>query len=125
MTYNIGDKVGVDHYKYPGVWIIDSRGPKNTVLKPEGGGRGLKVPHSMLIDPGASLAPRLSYSPGEFVRIPDGRRYAGLWVVTNDPGKDRVSVAKPGGNGVQLGAVRRELVKVSLEDALKELVDQL
>lgn len=120
----IGSKVSVDHPKYPGVWIVKSRGPVNSVLQPVDGGRALKVPHTMLIDPTETpavrtFAPTLIFSPGEFVRL-NGGKFAGLWIVISDKGAERVNVAKPGGDGDRyLRAPRRDLVRVAVEDVLK------
>jgi hypothetical protein len=130
MTVNdgrkIGDRVSVDHVKYPGIWVIASRGPVNTVLRPEGGvGRGLRVPHDLLIDPGAAPKPKVVavsavfFNPGELVRINAGR-YAGLWVVIADRGRDRVNLAKLGGDsGRYLRADRGGLVKIDPSEVLK------
>jgi hypothetical protein len=117
----VGDRVSVNHPSYPGVWIIKSRGPVNTVLTPEGGGRGLKVPHDMLIDPGHTYddpAPTVYFVPGEFVRIPSGK-FAGLYVVTSDRGGKTVSITKPGGDGGRyVRAGRGGLVKVDPESVI-------
>jgi hypothetical protein len=117
-----GERVGIDHAKYPGVWIVKSLGPVNAVLEPEGGGRPLRVPQDMLIEPGGELTvPTEFFVPGELLRITDDRgRYGGVWVVIADKGGDRVNLAKLGGDaGRYLRATRRDLVKVALEEVLK------
>jgi hypothetical protein len=121
--YTAGDKVSIAHPKYPGVWIVRSVGPANAVLEPATGGRGMRVPHTLLIAPAdaaAPTAPTAYYSPGEFVRITDGR-YTGLWVVIADKGGDKVNLAKPGGdNGRYLRGLRQGLTRVDIKDVLKE-----
>jgi hypothetical protein len=120
----VGDRVGIDHHKYPGVWIVASVGPKNVVLEREGGGgRPMRVPQSMLIDPDTaavrSAEPTEFYDPGELVRITAGK-YAGLYVVIADKG-EKVNVAKLGGDGGRyVRAMRRGLVKVDARDVLIE-----
>jgi hypothetical protein len=87
------------------------------VLEPVNGGRRLRAPHHMLIDPASANAPvlpspSLLYHPGELVRIGSGK-YAGLWVVLADKGADKVNLAKLGGDdGNYLRASRHALVRV-------------
>jgi hypothetical protein len=120
--HKIGDKVSVDHPGYPGIWTIVSRGPKNSLLVPESGGRRLRVPHTMLLEPGAPLtgtdAPHVHYHVGEVVQILDGR-YAGTYVVIRDTGGDKVNVAKIGGDdGRYIRALRGGLVKVDASEVV-------
>lgn len=121
MTRRVGDKVSIDHAKYPGVWVVDSVGPVNTVVRAEtGGGRRVRVPHSMLLDPGATppVQPAVFYDPGELVRISSGK-WAGLWVVIADKGGEKVNLAKLGGDGGRyLRAARRGLVKVDPSEVI-------
>lgn len=121
----VGERVSVNHPKYPGVWIVSSNGPVNATLTPEAGGRGLRVPHTMLIDAGEQ--PRVPeptsvsqlLSPGELMRVPTGR-YSGLYVVIADRGADKVNLARLGGeNGRYLRISRYGLVKVNPEEVLK------
>lgn len=120
----VGTKVSIDDPKFPGIWTVKSNGPVNAVLTPENGGRGLRVPHYMLLDPqaapvGGITPPTTYFHPGEFVRI-SGGKYAGVWMVLADPGKDTVRVVKPGGDGGRyLRATRRGLVKVDACEVLK------
>ena len=123
--FNVGDKVSVNHPKHPGIWIIKSLGPVNAVLAPVSGGRSLRAPQSMLIDPTEDRAesPRVTvselYHPGELVRVPSGK-FAGVWVVIKDGGTANVSMAKLGGdNGRYLRMSRGALVKVHLSEVLK------
>lgn len=125
LNYRIGDKVSIQHAKYPGVWIVTSTsGPKNAVVTPEGGGRGMRVPYDLLIAPvdGATVTavPTLVfYDLGEFVRIPSGK-FAGLYVVTADRGGDKVNVALAGGDGGRyVRAMRTSLIKVDAQEVLK------
>jgi hypothetical protein len=120
-TRGIGEKVSVDHPKYPGVWIIKSLGPVNAQLEPENGGRRLRVPQSMLTDPGSQPTVRtpVFYDPGELVRVTG--RYAGLYTVIADKGGDKVNLAKLGGDGGRyLRATRPGLVKVDPAEVLIE-----
>jgi len=123
----VGDRVSVDDPKFPGVWTIKSIGPKNTVLTPENGGRGLRAPHYLIVDaregdaPAAPAVPFVDYHAGEVVRVEGfGGKYANdLWVVLVDKG-EKVNVAKLGGDGNRyLRVGRRSLVKVDLADILK------
>lgn len=112
MTYPVGAKVRVDSPKYPGVWIVQSNGPKNAALKPEGGGRGLRCPHSMLRpDDGKAPAvtPVVTFAMGETVTI--GDRFPGIYVVVKDDGGPRLNVAKLGGDGDRYVRAARALVK--------------
>ena len=111
--YPVGTKVRVDSVKYPGVWIVESNGPKNASLKPEGGGRGLRCPHSMLrLDDGTGPAytPVQVFSMGETVTI--GERFPGIYVVIKDDGGARLNVAKlGGGDGDRYVRAARSLVR--------------
>ncbi len=122
MDRKPGDRVSVDDPQYPGVWIIRKTNPVNAVLEPENGGRSLRAPYGLLIDPTtapASFVPTEYYEPGEFVRIIEGR-YVGLWVVIADRRADMLNVAKPGGDGGRyLRVKRRGLVRVPAQDVLK------
>lgn len=120
--FKIGDKVGVNHPDYPGVWTVVSQGPKNSLLVPEAGGRRLRVPHNLLIEPGAPMswsdAPTTVFHVGEVVRILDGR-FAGTYVVIRDTGGDKVNVAKIGGDeGRYIRALRGGLIKVDPAEVL-------
>lgn len=119
---HVGDQVSIDHPKYPGVWIIKSMGPVNAVVEPAEGGRGLRVPHAMLLFPGAAptVVPNIHYVPGELVRIVEGR-FAGLYVVIADKNGDKVNLARLGGDGGRyVRSVRRGLVKIDPRDVLQE-----
>lgn len=124
MIAHIGDRVCVDHPKYPGVWIVKSQGPVNSLLEPESGGRRLRVPHTMLTtprSPGATVVvtPTTFYDVGELVRLVEGR-FAGLYAVIKDSGDDRVNIAKIGGDGGRyVRAFRNHLVKVDTAEVLK------
>lgn len=113
MQYPVGTKVRVDSQKYPGVWIVESNGPKNAALKPEGGGRGLRCPHSMLRPDdgkGPVVTPVVMFSLGETVTI--GDRFPGIYVVIKDDGGPRLNVAKLGGDdGDRYVRAARALVK--------------
>lgn len=127
-THKVGDKVTVDDPKFPGVWTVKSIGPKNTVVTPDAGGRGLRAPHWMIKAYDATAAAQVTVVPfvekvffdaGEIVRIPEGK-FAGLYVVIADKGLDRVNVAKIGGDGGRyVRAGRRNLVKVDPSEVLK------
>jgi hypothetical protein len=118
--YRVNDKVSVDDPDRPGVWIVRSVGPKNYVLDPVGGGRGLRCPHSMAIEPTTEPAPArptVYYHPGELIRV--SGRFAGLYAVNSDRGGKTVILAKLGGdNGRKLSVPRRGLVKVDPADVL-------
>ena len=108
-------RVTVDHPNYPGVWIVESNGPKNAKLAPEGGGRGLRAPHHMVRPVGEGVTveavpvePYRSYTVGEFVTLSDPR-WPGIYVVLADKG-DKVNVAKAGGDDNRyIRALRRSL----------------
>lgn len=120
MTYKPGDKVSVDHPKYPGIWTVKRTGPVNAVLTPAGGGADLRAPMSLLIDPTETSAITLAalYNPGEFVRIAAGK-WAGLWIVLKDGG-DKVNLVKPGGDGGKyLRAIKHGLVRVAADEVMK------
>jgi len=119
----VGDKVSVDDPKFPGTWTIKALNPVNAVLMPDGGGRGLRAPYRILIEPGthvSAVTAETYYHPGELVRITSGK-YAGLWVVITDRGGATVSLARLGGaNGQYLRSARRGLLKVDPADVLIE-----
>lgn len=126
-TRRVGDKVSVDHPKYPGVWTIKSQGPVNSTLEPVNGGRSLRCPHTMLTDPATATATAtvtavpipVLYNPGELVRVPSGK-WAGLYVVIADRGGDRVNLTKLGGDqGRYLRIDKRGLVRVDPAEVLK------
>jgi len=117
----VGDRVRVNDAKYPGVYTIQSVGPKNFVLTPESGGRGLRAPHYMVVDansdPAPVAAPVVYYSAGEIVRVELGK-FAGLYVVIADKG-DRVNIARLGGdNGRYVRMTRNGLTKISVDELL-------
>ena len=120
----IGDTVVVNDPKYPGRWTIKSMGPVNATLIPEGGGRGLRAPHYLLLDatdaPAAvPAAPTTCYQPGEIVRISTGR-YAGIYTVLADKVK-HVNVALLGGDGGRyVRAPRIWLTKIAVTDVIAE-----
>ena len=126
----IDDRVSIDDVKYPGVWIVKAIGPKNYTLVPTSGGRALRCPHYLVIDPVAAgeLPPSASvqtviYGLGELIRIANGK-WAGLWVVIADRGGDKVNLAKLGGDRedghTYLRHGRRGLIKVDPADVLTE-----
>jgi ribosomal protein L14E/L6E/L27E len=58
------------------------------------------------------------FNPGEIVRVSSGK-FAGVYVVINDPGRDNVSIAKLGGDGGRyVRMARRALTKVDPADVL-------
>ena len=123
-TRKVGSKVSVDHPDHPGVFTVKSNGPANAKLEPVGGGRILVAPHYLLTDPveGATVTavplPEF-YNEGELVRIAGGK-FEGLWVVIKDGGRDKVNLARLGGdNGRYLRATKRGLVRVPIADVLK------
>lgn len=100
MSYNVDDRVSIDHPKYPGTWIVKKLGPVNAVLEPENGGRQLRAPQSMLREPGAiavAAPPKKYYNPGNLVRIASGK-WAGLWVVIADRGGATIQLVQLGGS---------------------------
>jgi hypothetical protein len=127
-TIKVGAKVSVDDPKYPGTWTIKSVGPKNCVVIPDTGGRGLRAPKWMLkeataeaVTAAADAAPYVHYSAGEIVRLVRGSdaQRDGLWVVLVDKG-ERINVTKLGGDGDRYLRVSRSwLSKVNLADVLK------
>ena len=127
-TRKAGDRVSIDDPKFPGVWTIKSIGPKNTVVVPEAGGRGLRAPHYLIIYPveGDSpsfpeAAPFVPFYAGEVVTVVGfGGKYEGdHYVVLTDKG-EKINVAKLGGDSDRyLRVGRRSLVKVDLADILK------
>lgn len=128
-TRKVGDKVSIDDPKYPGVWTIKNLGPKNATLEPDHGGRGLRAPYFLLVDPveatttvgGVTVTsvPLPTYfAEGEIVRI-DGK-YAGVYVVIKDDGRDKVNLAKLGGDGGRYVRIaKRAVTKVDPADVLK------
>lgn len=127
-TFKAGDKVSIDDPKYPGVWTIKSVGPKNCVVIPDAGGRGLRAPKWMLKAPTtaaaeitAAAAPYVHHSAGEIVRLVRGSddQRDGLWVVLVDKG-ERINVTRLGGDGDRYLRVPRSwLAKVDPADVLK------
>lgn len=128
-TFKAGDKVSIDDPKYPGVWTIKSVGPKNCVVIPDAGGRGLRAPKWMLKDATDAAtpsildgaAPYVHYSAGEIVRLVRGSdaQRDGLWVVLVDKG-ERINVTRLGGDGDRYLRVPRSwLAKVNPADVLK------
>jgi len=124
----VGDKVSINDPKFPGVWTIKSVGPKNFVVIPDAGGRGLRAPHHLVIDPvtttpgvtveAVPYVPVVRYHAGEIVRVEQGR-FAGLYVVIADKG-DKVNIALLGGDGGRyVRALRASLTKVDLADVVK------
>ena len=115
MQYPIGTKVQVTDPKFPGVWIVESNGPKNATLRPEGGGRGLRCPHTMVIrddGKGPVVVPVEMFSVGETVKI--GPRFPGVYVVIKDAGGPRLNVAKLGGDGDKyVRAARSQVQRVA------------
>lgn len=112
MQFPAGTKVRVDSQKYPGVWIVQSNGPKNATLKPEGAGRGLRCPHSMVrLDDGKGpvIAPVTTFSLGETVTL--GDRFPGIFVVIKDDGGPRLNAALLGGDGDRFVRASRSQVK--------------
>lgn len=127
----VGTRVGVNHPKYPGVWVVKKVGPVNVVVEPENGGRPLRCPPTLLTDPpvpGAvpgsmvqTLPVQTMYHVGEVVRIPAGK-YAGVYVVIADRGADKVNIAKLGGDGgAYLRALRGSISKIDVAE-LKGLI---
>ena len=123
-TRKVGDKVMIDDPKFPGIWTIKSFGPKNTVVIPENGGRGLRAPHWMIKDVTdevtvTALPLPEYYTPGELVRITEGR-YVGLYVVLADKGEKVNLVLLGGDNGRYVRMPKRSgsLVKVSPSEVL-------
>jgi hypothetical protein len=119
----IGDTVVLNDPKYPGRWTIKSMGPVNATLIPESGGRGLRAPHYLLLDPtdtpAAATAPTTYYQPGEIVRITTGR-YAGTYTVLADKVK-HVNVALLGGDGGRyVRAPRVWLTRIAVADLIAE-----
>lgn len=103
-----GDKVVVDDPKFPGVWTVTKVNPKTYAMTPDGGGRGLRAPHSMVrpASEGAIatvVAFRSPYVLGALVRYtgPSNAkiRTGELHVVLKDDGGDRIRTAKLGGDG--------------------------
>ena len=107
--FAVGDKVRVALDRYPGVWTVQKLNPTTTVVVPEGGGRGLKVPHSLLRDPDAEAPPTRYFHPGEVVRL--SGRFAGMYAVIRDDGGDKVNVALLGGDGGRYVRSLRALVE--------------
>ena len=122
-TRKVGDKVSIDDPKYPGVWTIKNLGPKNATLEPDHGGRGLRAPYYLLTDPvepGTVTAVPLPtyFAEGEIVRI-EGK-YAGVYVVIKDDGRDKVNLAKLGGDGGRYVRItKRAVTKLDPADVLK------
>lgn len=120
-TRKVGSKVSVDHPDHPGVFTVKSNGPANAKLEPVGGGRILVAPHYLLTDPVEGVTVTAVplpeyYNEGEVVQITDGK-FVGVWVVIKDGGRDKVNLAKLGGdNGRYLRATKRGLKRVALAD---------
>jgi hypothetical protein len=128
-TIKVGAKVSVDDPKFPGVWTIKSIGPKNVVVIPDAGGRGLRCPRWMLknVDDAAAAvaaqaAPYVAYAAGEVVRVIKQATKTdtdALWVVLVDKG-EKINIAKLGGDDNRYLRVPRSwLAKVDLADVLK------
>lgn len=125
MQFPPGTKVRIDNPKYPGTWVVKSNGPKNAVLTPIAGGRGLRCPHSWVRrDDGMEYEPPAfeSFYLGETVLI-NGGRFPGVYVVTKDTGGDRLNVAKLGGDGDRyVRAVRSQLQRIAVTVTRAEVV---
>ncbi|HEX6685539.1 MAG TPA: hypothetical protein VF062_22380 [Candidatus Limnocylindrales bacterium] len=119
--------VASQSHRYPGVWTITGKGPKNATLTPAGGGRGLRCPYAYLIAASDETASTLGvpYVPqplgffgGEVVTVA-GR--TGLWVVFADKGA-RVNVHPLGGDGGRyLRCPPESLTRVPLADVASHL----
>jgi hypothetical protein len=120
----VGDKVTIDDPKFPGVWTVKNLGPKNATL--DLNGRALRCPYYLLKEATAvdlatvTAVPLPAYfHEGEFVRVTAGR-FAGLYVVIKDSGRERVNIAKLGGdNGRYVRMDKRSVTKVDPADVLK------
>lgn len=113
MQYPIGSKVRVDDPKFPGVWTVESNGPKNATLKPDNGGRGLRCPHTMLrLDDGKgpTSEPVVVFGLGATVTL--GARFPGIYVVIKDDGGPRLNVARLGGDDAKYVRAARSQVKL-------------
>ena len=114
MQYPPGTKVQVQDPKFPGVWTVVSNGPKNALLMPEGGGRRLRCPHTMVVrddGKGPVIVPVEMFTLGETVKI--GPKFPGVYVVIKDDGGPRLNVAKLGGdNDKYVRAARNQVRRV-------------
>lgn len=108
-TRKTGDKVGVDHSKYPGVWTVKKVNPTTLILEQDGQARPLKCPKTLITDapePGAAASGGDTYEwrapmlPATVVRYtgPNARVKKGLYVVTSDRGDYLVRVTRLGGD---------------------------
>lgn len=117
----VGDRVSVNHPKHGGVWIVKKVNEVNVLLEPQGGGRPLRCPPSLLVPPGETprVYDSVLYNPGELVRIPTGK-HAGLYVVIADRGADKVNIARLGGDGgAYLRAFRGSISKVDATEIVR------
>jgi hypothetical protein len=132
--YKIGDEIGINDPKFPGIWIVEKVNPTRYLLAPKAGGRGLRAPHGMACaapeGPASSLlqpyVPVELFNLGQFVRYIGTKTIAGigpggLGVVVGDTGGQRVRVAKLGGSDDLMQAARQNLRPVSLAEVAEYL----
>lgn len=101
-TLPVGTRVTIDDPNYPGIWTITKVNPKNYLLRPDAGGRGLNAPHIICTEAPDGVpvlrpfeSPREYFEAGQVVTY-DGQ--PGFYVVLVDKDR-RVNVARLGGDG--------------------------
>lgn len=115
VEFPVGSRARVNSPKWPGVWTVASHGPANTVLRPADGGRGLRVPHSMLLHEDAAPVVVTAdtyrlFDLGAFVEVQHGK-WQGVYVVIKDDGGDRVNIAAVGGDGGRYVRIMRSSLR--------------
>lgn len=128
----VGSRVTVEHPKCPGIWLIKSFGPKNAVLEPEAGGRGVRIPpaYLSLVDAEQTSAAAVVEQPlildsGAIVQLRPGvitldgepNTAEQLFVVTADK-YDIVNVARLGGSHGYWRVPRKTIINVLSVDAV-------
>lgn len=132
-TRKIGDKVGVDHPNYPGIWTVKKVNPTTLILEQDGNPRPLKCPKTMITDAPAlgdgdgddTYEWRAPMLPATVVRYtgPNTKVKPGLYVVTSDKGEYLVRVTRLGGdNGHYWRLPGRYLAVVDAEAVLAAYV---
>jgi hypothetical protein len=127
-VFKVGDRVVIADPKFSGIWIVRKVNPAKYLLDPEGGGRGLNAPHSIVTAaPADGAAPepynpyaRSTLHPGTLVRFDSPKVEQGsLFVVIADK-FDKVNIALLGGDdGRYWRALPQNLTVVAPSDVLR------
>jgi len=121
-----GDRCRINDSRYPGVWVVEKVNPKNTIVSPLTGGRRLNAPHHLLVDEDAAIdfdilpVPLEYFSVGELVHWDDERADDNCVYVVIRDNRDRVNIARLGGDNDRYWRVpHRQLHRVDPDEVLK------